>query len=72
MQDKFAEPEIEVNGEKLRFDSFQEMKDSKHFKMLSSIMRMFGRSKEYRLIETFIDMKIAEENGESSFEHAQE
>ncbi|MCP4287954.1 MAG: hypothetical protein GY792_26545 [Gammaproteobacteria bacterium] len=72
MQEQFAKPEIEVNGNKLRFDSFQEMKDSKHFKMLSSIMRMFGRSKEYRFIETFIDMKIAEENDESPVVHAQE
>lgn len=72
MQEQFAEPEIEMNGKKLRFDSFQEMKDSKHFKMLSSIMRMFGRSKEYRLVETFIDMKIAEENGECPFEQLQE
>ncbi len=72
MQEQFAKPEIEVNGNKLRFDSFQEMKGSKHFKMLSSIMRMFGRSKEYRFIETFIDMKIAEENDESPVVHAQE
>jgi len=33
---------------------------------------MFWRSKEYRLIETFIDMKIAEENGETPIEQAQE
>ena len=72
MQARFAEPEIEVNGKKLRFESFQEMKDSSHFRMLSSIMRLVGGSNEYRMIETFIDMKIAEENGERPFETAKE
>lgn len=68
MAAQFAEPEIEVNGKKHRFDSFQQMKDSKPFRTLTSIMRLFGRSQEYRLIETFIDMKIAEENGERPFD----
>jgi hypothetical protein len=56
MQARFAEPEIEVNGKKLRFDSFREMKDSSHFRMLSGIMRLVGGSSEYRMIEKFIDM----------------
>lgn len=68
MHARFAEPEIEVNGKKIRFDSFQELKESSHFRMLASIMRLLGRSSEYRLIETFLDMKIAEENGESPFD----
>jgi hypothetical protein len=72
MQARFAEPEIEVNGKKLRFDSFREMKDSSHFRMLSGIMRLVGGSSEYRMIEKFIDMKIAEENGGRPFDQAQE
>jgi hypothetical protein len=67
MHAQFAEPEIEVNGKKVRFENFQALKDSSHFRMLSGIMRMIGRSSEYRLIEQFIDMKIAEENGERPF-----
>ena len=67
MHEQFAEPEIEVNGKKLRFDSFQALKNSSQFRTLTSIMRMFGRSQEYKLIETFLDMKIAEENGEQPF-----
>ena len=68
MRARFAEPEIEVNGRKIRFNSFHELKQSSHFRMLAGIMRLFGRSGEYRLIETFLDMKIAEENGESPFD----
>ena len=68
LQAKFAEPEIEINGSKVRFNSFQEMKDSKHFRLMSSLMRFGGGSKNYRLLETFLDMKIAEENGEKPFD----
>jgi hypothetical protein len=70
MHAQFAEPEIEVNGKKIRFENFQSLKDSTQFRMLSGIMRMVGRSSEYRLIEQFIDMKIAEENGERPFEES--
>ena len=67
MHAQFSAPEIEVNGKKVRFENFQALKDSSHFRMLSGLMRMIGRSSEYRLIEQFIDMKIAEENGERPF-----
>ena len=65
---KFAEPEIEINGTKVRYKSFQEMKDSKHFRLMLSLMRFAGGSKTNRLLEKFLDMKIAEENGEKPFD----
>ena len=68
MQTQYAEPEVEINGTKVRYNSFQEMKDSKHFRMISSLMRFGGGSKKYRLLEKFLDMKIAEENGEKPFD----
>ena len=68
LQAKFAEPEIEINGNKVRYNSFQELKDSKHFRLLSSLMRFGGGSKNYRRLETFLNMKIAEENGEKPFD----
>jgi len=68
MQAQFAEPEIEINGSKVRYNSFQEMKDSKHFRLVSSLMRFGGGTKNYRLLETFLEMKIAEENGEKPFD----
>lgn len=72
MHAQFAEPEIEINGKKVRFNSYRELKDSRQFKMLSSLMRLIGGSKNYQLIETFIDMKIGEENGESPFAQSEE
>ena len=38
MHEQFAE--IEINGKKVRVDSYRELKDSRHFKMLSSLMRL--------------------------------
>ena len=65
---KFADPEIEINGSKVRFNSFQEMKNSKHFRLMSSLMRFGGGTRNYMLLERFLEMKIAEENGEKPFD----
>jgi len=68
MQAKFAEPEIEINGRKVRFNSFQELKESKHFRLMSSLIGFGGGTKNYRLLEKFLEMKIAEENGKKPFD----
>ena len=68
LQAQYAEPELEINGKKVRFNSFQEMKDSKQLRMMSSLMRFGGASKHYRLFEKFLELKIAEENGEKPFD----
>jgi hypothetical protein len=64
MQAKFAEPEIEINGRKVRFNSFQELKESKHFRLMSSLIGFGGGTKNYK----FLEMKIAEENGKKPFD----
>ncbi len=68
LQAKFPEPELEINGTKVRYNSFQELKDSKHFRLLTSLMRFGAGSKTHRLLVKFLDMKIAEENGEKPFD----
>jgi hypothetical protein len=68
MYAQFEVPELDVNGETVRFDSFQDLKDSSQFRMLSGIMRAFGQGKEIGLIEKIIDMRIAEENGAKRLE----
>ena len=68
--EQYVEPEIEVNGNKVRFNSFREMKDSSQFRLLSSLMRLLGKSRDFRHLEDFLDMKIAEENGQRPFDQA--
>lgn len=68
MQEKYAEPKVTVNGRESRFDSFAQMKASSEFRMAQSLMRLFGAGSELRLLSTYLDMKIAEEEGRT-FEH---
>ncbi len=61
MHEKFAEPVVTVNGKEKRFASFADMKRSKEFRMMSGVMRMLGARDELRVMQTFIDEKIAQE-----------
>ncbi len=61
MHEKFAEPVVTVNGKQKRFESFAHMKKSKEFRLMQGVMRLMGAGKELRVIESFLDQKIAEE-----------
>ena len=61
LAEEYAEPKVTVNGEERRFASFAEMKDSSEFKMAQSVMRLMGAAKELKILTTYLDMKIAEE-----------
>ena len=52
-----------MNGEERRFASFAELKRSKELKMALGLMRLVGGKKEIKVIETYLAMKIAEEQG---------
>lgn len=65
IEEKFPEPKVEVNGQAIYYDSYQELKDSKHFRLMAAIMRMMGIGKEYQAIEKYLDMKIAEEKNKT-------
>lgn len=63
MNAMYAEPKVTVNGEERRFASFAELARSKELKMALGIMRLVGGKKEIKVIETYLAMKIAEEQG---------
>lgn len=58
----FPEPKVTVNGTEKTFDSFSAMRASPEFRMMESVLRMMGGKKEMALINTYMHMKIAEEN----------
>ena len=62
MHEEFPEPKVTVNGKEKIFDSFAAMRDSKEFRMMESVMRIMGAKKQMNLINTYMQMKIAEEN----------
>jgi hypothetical protein len=59
---EFPEPKVTVNGREKIFDSFAAMRDSREFRMMQSVMRLMGAKDEMKLIDTYMQMKIAEEN----------
>ena len=63
MAEKYPEPKIEVNGEDIVFDSFQDLKDSKQYRLMKSVLSMFGQAKQLAAVDAYLDMKIAEESG---------
>ena len=65
LAEKYPEPTVTVNGQERRFASFAEMKKSKEFRMAQSIMRLIGAGKELKVLTTYLDMKIAEEQAQA-------
>lgn len=59
---EFPEPKVTVNGKEKIFESFAAMQDSREFRMMESVLRMMGAKKEMQLINSYMQMKIAEEN----------
>ncbi len=66
MREMYSEPKVTVNGKERRFASFAEMKQSKEMKMAISLIRLIGGKRELKVIETYLAMKIAEEQGQPS------
>jgi hypothetical protein len=62
LQKDFPEPKVTVNGKEKIFDSFAAMCDSKEFRMMQSVLRMMGAKNEMKLMNNYLQMKIAEEN----------
>ncbi len=64
MREMYAEPKVTVNGEERHFASFAELKHSREMKMALGILRLMGGRKEIKVIETYLAIKIAEEQGQ--------
>lgn len=65
LAEEYAEPKVTVNGKDRHFASFAEMKNSREFRMAQSVMRLMGAGKELKMLTTYLDMRIAEEQGQA-------
>ncbi|MEM9402007.1 MAG: DUF6498-containing protein [Pseudomonadota bacterium] len=61
MAAEFGEPVVTVNGKQKRYDSFAELKRSREFRLMKSVMRLMGAGDQLRVIDCYFDLKIAEE-----------
>ncbi len=66
LDEEYPDPMVKVNGREIKFASFKEMKASKEFQMALALMRLVGAGKDLHILQTYMDMRIARENGLSS------
>lgn len=52
------EPMITVNGKEIRYNSYQELRASKHYNLMLAMMRMLGGGKQFREIENYVEQQI--------------
>lgn len=61
MHEKYPRPVVEVNGKEREFDSFAGLKASSEFRLVQAVMRIIGASEDLKAVNTYMDMKVAEE-----------
>ena len=58
---EYPRPVVTVNGEEKEFATFQELKDSREFRMAMALMRIIGGGKQMKLINAYMRSRIEEE-----------
>lgn len=56
------EPKITVNGKEIRYNSYEELKASKHYNFMTAIMRMVGGGKNVKEMEKYIEQQAKQRN----------
>lgn len=51
------DPKITVNGKEVRYKSFDELKASKHYKFMLSMIRMIGGAKQFEQAEEYVEQQ---------------
>jgi hypothetical protein len=66
MQGRFPKPVVKINGKEINYKNFKALKESKHYRMMTAVMRLIGAAKDIKMMDTYMDMKIKEENSEAN------
>lgn len=56
------DPKIIVNGKEIRYNSYEELKASKHYTFMTAIMRMLGGSNNVKEMEKYIEQQARQRN----------
>ncbi len=59
---EYPEPKVRVNGHEKQFESFEVMSRSREWRMMMAILRFMGLKKEIRIMRTYIQRRIDQEN----------
>ncbi len=63
LDEQFSTPGLNVNGKRVEFASYAELKASKQYRLMMSLVGMFGGQRA-KLLNTYLDQKIALEQKE--------
>lgn len=63
LAEDYPDPEVTINGETIRYDSFADLKKSKHYRLMRTLGGLVG-GKQMKALDTYINMRIEQENRE--------
>lgn len=58
------DPKITINGKETRYNSFEELKASRHYGLVKGVLRMVGGNKQFEAIEAYVEQQDRERNEE--------
>jgi hypothetical protein len=61
MAEMFPRPVVTVNGNEIEYDSFAELRDSRHYRMMTAILRLMGLGDDLRKIRSYLAYRVEEE-----------
>ena len=56
------DPKITINGKETRYNSFEELKNSRHYGLMKAIMRMVAGNQQLEAIEAYVEQQERERN----------
>jgi len=56
------DPKITINGKETRYNSFEELKASPHYRLLKGVLRMVSGNEQLKAIETYVEQQDKERN----------
>jgi hypothetical protein len=57
------DPKITINGKETRYNSFEELKNSRHYGLMKAVIRMLAGNQQIEAIEAYVEQQERERNG---------
>ena len=62
--DEFLDdPRVTINGKEIRYDSFDDLKNSSHYGLLKAMIRMTAGNRQFKAIEAYVEQQDRERRG---------
>ena len=54
------DPKVTINGRETRYDSFDDLKNSSHYRLLKAMVRMTAGNQQFKAIEAYVEQQDRE------------